>query len=252
MSALVVIPARKGSKRFPGKNQKHVDGPSMVARAIMAAREAGKLVIDIVVSTDDSVVARQAEMMGVKSIGRPRELATDTAAIDDVARWAYREWYENGCGHPLDDNNLPPHIVCIIQPNCPVWKPGTIREMLAIMLVEDDLTGCMSAHPVREQPYWMLEEDEEGYAQFHIDGPEPRPFRAQDMKPAYRADGQVVAVDVGTLFATEGRSGAYRYLGDRIKLFKREAIYGIDVDEPFDLEVATAAVRWLKSDGEGN
>jgi len=252
VSALVIIPARKGSKRFPGKNRCFVGEQSMLRRAIMAAREGGTLIRDIIVTTDDSVVAEMASALGVLAYGRPRELANDEASLDDVARWAYSQWCSDHCTHPLEGGDIAPEIVCIIQPNCPVWKSGTVLGILSTMMVEDELTACATAHPVREQPYWMLEESEEGLAHFHIDGPEVRGFRAQEMPPAFRLDGQVVAVASDTLFRTDGVKGAYEYMGDKIGLYKREWIYGIDVDEPFDRVMAEAAVKWLEKNGEGS
>ncbi|MEU6124277.1 N-acylneuraminate cytidylyltransferase [Streptomyces sp. NPDC047123] len=78
---LAVIPARGGSKGVPAKNLAPVGGVPLVARAIRACR-AARLVTDVVVSTDDHVIAEAARAAGADVVLRPAAIAGDTATSE--------------------------------------------------------------------------------------------------------------------------------------------------------------------------
>jgi len=67
----------------------------------------------------------------------------------------------------------------------------------------------------------------------------PKKYRRQDYtKPLYVADGAVIAMKKDVLMKTEGMTGAHVYLGNDIRGVVEEPEYAIEVDEPFDLNVA--------------
>ena len=90
MRALIVIPARGGSKRLPRKNLLAVGGVSLVARAVVAAREFATSVrhcsVNIIVDTDSHEIAEEGRRWGAAvPFLRPRELAGEaTPTIDNV------------------------------------------------------------------------------------------------------------------------------------------------------------------------
>ena len=78
MTALVLIPARGGSKGVPGKNLTRVGWVPLVARAVRAALASG--VGAVAVSTDDDAIAAAAEAAGAGVVRRPAELSGDAAS----------------------------------------------------------------------------------------------------------------------------------------------------------------------------
>ena len=81
--ALVLIPARGGSKGIPGKNLQQVGGVPLVCRSIRAAK-ASNGVGRVVVSTDDDAIAEAAAAEGAGVIRRPAAIAGDTASSESA------------------------------------------------------------------------------------------------------------------------------------------------------------------------
>lgn len=82
---LTIIPARKNSKRLPGKNVKLFNGLPLIEHTIKLANNLPKD-YDVVVSTDDPTIQEIAEKYErINFFLRPDELATDESpAIDYV------------------------------------------------------------------------------------------------------------------------------------------------------------------------
>jgi N-acetylneuraminate synthase/N,N'-diacetyllegionaminate synthase len=91
MRLLILVPAKARSRGLPGKNLLRVGGMSLVARAVHAAREfrreAGLREALLLVDTDSSEIAREAEEWGAQALWlRPPELAGDDTPTIDVVR----------------------------------------------------------------------------------------------------------------------------------------------------------------------
>lgn len=80
---LVVIPARKGSKRLPGKNYKQLNGKPLIAYSIEYALE-NVSVEDILVSTDDPEIVKVANKYQVMVLDRPARLSQDDTSTAEV------------------------------------------------------------------------------------------------------------------------------------------------------------------------
>ncbi len=91
MRTLIVIPARYGSTRFPGKPLEKLDGRPMVLCVADAAREACKALekAEFVVATDDDRIRETCAAEGVHTVMTPSHLPSGTdrtlAAYDALA-----------------------------------------------------------------------------------------------------------------------------------------------------------------------
>ena len=91
----VVIPARGGSKRIPGKNTRLLAGIPVLERTIAIAR-ASKVGGHIFVSTDSAEIATLARSLGVQVIDRPNDLADDHTPLLPVIKHALAHLHELG------------------------------------------------------------------------------------------------------------------------------------------------------------
>ncbi len=116
-TVLGVIPARGGSKRFPGKNIAQFRGRPLIAWTILAAQKS-RFIDTLICSTDHIDIELVALVHGCKVIRRPLELATDTAKSEDVLR------------HAL--SLLPHDYVVLLQPTSPLRTTEDIDACLSM------------------------------------------------------------------------------------------------------------------------
>jgi 3-deoxy-manno-octulosonate cytidylyltransferase (CMP-KDO synthetase) len=81
--ALIVIPARYGSTRFPGKPLALLAGKSMLERMVSLARDAARQVADteVVVATDDARIQTCAEALAVNCVMTPTDCPTGSDRV---------------------------------------------------------------------------------------------------------------------------------------------------------------------------
>lgn len=86
-SDLVVIPARYGSTRLPGKPLLKIAGRTLLERVVANARRAAQMVgdCDLVVATDDERIADHAAEIGVRVIMTDRSLTSGSARAHAAA-----------------------------------------------------------------------------------------------------------------------------------------------------------------------
>jgi N-acylneuraminate cytidylyltransferase len=100
VNRVAIIPARGGSKRIPRKNIREFCGKPMIAWSIEAAKESGCF-DRVIVSTDDSEIAKVAKFCGAEvPFMRPAALSDDYAGTLPVIRHAV-DWL-NQNGEPVD------------------------------------------------------------------------------------------------------------------------------------------------------
>lgn len=85
---LCLIPARGGSKTVRRKNLRTVGGRTLVQIAVDACKPYGRTVV----STDDDDIAAVARMCGAEVWGRPDQLASDEATVDDLVTFTRLQW----------------------------------------------------------------------------------------------------------------------------------------------------------------
>lgn len=141
-NTLVLIPARGGSKRLPGKNLKLLAGKPLIAHTIEAALEADLGLV--VVSTDDPAIAQESRKFGAQvPFLRPPELASDTALSIDVAI------------HCLSVLNGKYETIVFLQPTSPLRKVEDIIRAMSIY-EEHQPEAVVSVCESRLRPEWLF------------------------------------------------------------------------------------------------
>lgn len=95
MRFVTIIPARGGSKRFPGKNIYNFIGKPLIAHSIDYSKECDKI-RGTYVSTDDEQIKRISLQYGAEVIDRPVELGSDYATSADVMKNAAVQLLDHG------------------------------------------------------------------------------------------------------------------------------------------------------------
>jgi pseudaminic acid cytidylyltransferase len=109
--SIAIIPARKGSKRIPGKNIKLFYGKPIIYYAIKKAEESG-LFSKILVTTDSKKIANISKKFGASvEFIRPKYLSNDKAGTIQVISHAVNY---------LRKKNLFYNYVCCIYPATPL------------------------------------------------------------------------------------------------------------------------------------
>lgn len=116
-NVLAVIPARKGSKRFPGKNTALFQGIPLVTNTIRIAKAAG--IGKILVTTNDDDVTSIAKSEWVRCLERPDYLCTEDATTEDAVEHAVR----CAAGEEID-------TICLMQVTSPMLHHTTLRTAL--------------------------------------------------------------------------------------------------------------------------
>jgi CMP-N-acetylneuraminic acid synthetase len=236
-SVLVVVPARGGSKGLPRKNARLLGGKPLVAHAVEAGRAAG-LVDRVLCSTDDPEIAAMARAAGAQvPFLRPAELAQDTT----------EDWpvFAHALGWLDEHERWRPDIVVNLRPSTPLRRPRLVDDAIRVLL-EARVDSVKSVCLARQHPHkmWRLEDG----------GPVMRPyletpFRLErgpdvsraELEPVYWQTGHVDVTWRATIFEQK------TLIGRRVAGLVVEPELSIDIDGPFELELAELLLQRLPS-----
>lgn len=118
MKRIAIIPARGGSKRFPGKNLATLNGASLLEHSIRYAQVNSGLIDKILVSSDDEDILNHALQLGADILKRPEELSGDTVSTAAVLQHVLAEQEET-----FDD-------VILLQPTNPLRPTELLQQGL--------------------------------------------------------------------------------------------------------------------------
>ncbi len=225
MNALVIIPARGGSKGIPHKNIKPLNGKPLIEYAIDVARQ---LVPDelICVSTDDHNIKKVVEDYGLKvPFIRPDYLATDTAGTYEVLLHAL-DYYESQ-GYQFDN-------VILLQTTSPFRNANHVKE--AIDLYTPDVDMVVSVKEVVANPYYnCFEENEDGF--LRVSKGDGKLVRRQDAPKAWEYNGAIYVINPDSL--KKSPLGLFK---KRIK-YVMDEVHSIDLDTMFDWTLAELVIK---------
>lgn len=230
---LGLIPARGGSKRVPRKNLLPVAGKPLLAWTIDAARAARRL-DHLILSTDDEEIAALGRRQGVDvPFMRPPRLASDTATGHDVVVHAVSTLAERGEHYDF---------VVVLQPTSPLRSHQDIDDAITLLLDKNAdavVSVCLTDHP----PEWSNTlPDDLSMRDFFRPG--VRNVRSQDLPANYRLNGAIYIHRCAHLL----RDGIHD-MDEETFAYVMPRLRSIDIDEPFDLEIAELLLQ--RHAGEG-
>ncbi len=218
MRILALITARAGSKRLPGKNIKLLGGKPLIVWSIDVVKNIPEI-CDILVSTDDGVIAEVARSAGASVPWlRPADLANDTASSADVALHAL-DWYERENGK-VDG-------LLLLQPTSPFRTRETVLRGITIFM-ENQGSPVISLSPAESHPMWCFRVNDQVMQPFINDGSDLN-LRSQDLTPAYVINGAFYLVAPDRL-----RVSKSFYDKDTVPLLMDEPKESIDIDTEWD------------------
>lgn len=219
---LGIIPARGGSKGIPDKNTFPLKGRPLIGYTIEAAK-GSRLLDDFFVSTDSEVIARVSRAEGAQvPFMRPKELAQDDTPTAAVLQHAVK-WYE-------EKHCLNVTAVVTLQPTTPLRLASDIDGAISLFVNNpeaDSLITCYEA--VATHPRYMYTREDERVIPLRK---ERSLLGRQEFEPVYVRNGAVY-ITCRDLIMEEGRIMGDKPLG---YIMPRER--SVNIDEPFDLELA--------------
>jgi N-acylneuraminate cytidylyltransferase len=225
MSVVAIIPARGGSKRFPGKNVKEFLGKPLIAHSIEYALGFSK--IDAVyVSTDDVTIRKVALACKAITLDRPAHLASDESPTAATVQFHCEEW---------DRKGLLPDWVVLLQPTNPIRPFGLLEHAFGI-LEQSHRSSLVTFSPLHRK-FGLITDGHfmpENYALGQ---------RMQDITPRYFENGLLYIVR-----GTEALKGDL-FGKDPYPMILEGPETLIDIDEPQDLVFAETLCKSLKING---
>ncbi|MFJ2215826.1 cytidylyltransferase domain-containing protein [Streptomyces sp. NPDC101062] len=222
MTVLAVIPARGGSKGVPAKNLAAVGGVPLVVRAVRACL-AARRVTDIVVSTDDALIAEAARTAGAEVVLRPAAIAGDTATSEDAVLHAMDAY-----GATRGQGATDPEVVLLVQCTSPFLTAEDLDGVTGAV-TEDGADTALTVAPThgfvwRQDGAGRTEPD--GYGVNHDKANRPR---RQDRPQEYLETGAAYAMR-----ADGFRTARHRFFG-RTALVPTDPARVLEIDDPHDL-----------------
>ncbi len=229
MKILHIIPARSGSKGLPGKNILPIAGKPMIAWSIEAAMKA-KLKGDIIVSTDDFLIADVAKKFGAQvPFIRPSQFASDTSSTMDVVF------------HAIDflrEQNKFYDLVSILQPTSPLRTSSDVDQAIITML-KKNAKAVVGLTPCDHHPFWSNEIPDSGSLKGFLRS-EVMNKNRQQLPPYFRINGAIYIGEFEYIKKTQS------FIGQETTSYIMPEEKSVDIDTEKDLVVAEYYFRKLK------
>jgi CMP-N,N'-diacetyllegionaminic acid synthase len=232
----ILIPARAGSKRCPGKNTRMLGGKPLIAWTIEAAKAAD--VYKIIISSDDKAIWPIARDYEVDLHVRKPEHATDDACdfgwVYDLRRMIDTPYF------------------AILRPTSPFRTASTIRRALAMLVGSKAhsvraVERVIHPHPAK---MWTFEKGTH-YMQpvlrgCHADGTPYHSAPSQSLPAVYMQNASLEMAQTWVIEGTKTISGYH------VAPFLTDGVEGFDVNTPEDFERAERIVAEQEEPGYGH
>ena len=230
MRGVCIIPARGGSKRLPRKNIADFLGRPILTHTVDAARESG-VFERVVVSTEDPEIGDVARAAGAEIHERTHGLAGDTARLVDVCLAFLDD--EERAGRRWD------YFACLLA-TAPMRNADDVKRARA--LIEPgvcDFAMAVTTYPL--PPLQALRTNEAGFLRPMF--PDMINLRSQET-PALFVDNGSTYIALVSAFREERT-----FYGSRLRGHVMPRERSVDIDEPFDLELARMLAQKLAQGG---
>lgn len=223
MTILALIPARGGSKGVPHKNIRKIGDISLIRRAVNSVKESG-VADHILVSSDDELILKEAGDAGAEiPFVRPKELATDTAAMVPVIKHALFE-YEKVLGKKID-------TLLFLEATVPFRKSKTIIDAIE-RYNQGDCNSVITVCPLERKPQNIFKKKEKKFLERYIEAPKEKYTRRQDMNHLCRLSSVVYVVNRDKFFEKES------LIVEPVGYVDSTDVESINIDEELDFLLA--------------
>lgn len=223
---LVVVPARGGSKRIPGKNIKKICDQPMIYWPLMVLNRIFHP-SNILVSTDSNEIKNSVEAKGLSvPFIRPEYLSDDFTGTTEVVMHAL-EWYEKHVG-TVD-------YVLTVYPTSILLMENDLKIAMNTLLEDEKCDSVMSAARFPVPPQWAIYNNSLNYAEMI----EPKNFhmRSQDLKECFYDAAQFYLSKASAI-----RKGA-TLISSNVKLHILHQNNVVDIDTIEDFEIAEGKLK---------
>jgi CMP-N,N'-diacetyllegionaminic acid synthase len=231
MRVLGLITARGGSKSIPKKNIALAGGRPLLAYSAEASLGC-RHITRTVLSTDCPEIAAVGRECGVEvPFLRPEEFSSDKANSLCVAVHAV-EWL-------AENEHWRPDYLVLLQPTSPLRTSTHLDEAVGLLLDSGaDTVVSVTEVPHRFTPYSVMKLEGDRLVDFW-EGPLPFDRYHRQSQPAlYGRNGPaVLACRTGVLSERDS------FYGERVLPYVMAGEHSLDVDTPFDLEMADWLLR---------
>jgi CMP-N,N'-diacetyllegionaminic acid synthase len=218
-SLLIIVPARGGSRRLPGKNRKMLAGKSLLARTADVINEAS-LGAPVLLTTDDEQTAADGKKFGwMVPFLRPGELATDESPTIDAVIHAL-DWYRDQ-GRGAD-----PASIMVLQPTSALRGARCLTVAYELLRTRADVDSIVAMTAIDLPVNHMYLCGKDGLAS---------PVLNDNRKPVYVPNGALY------LARTSAVRGARSLYTSKLLPIVIDKLRAIDIDTDIDWRLAEAA-----------
>ena len=221
--AIIIIPARGGSKRIKNKNLKLLSGKPLIEHTILHALNSN-FSSEIYVSTDSRSIKDICNKYPINIVERPKTISSDSASSEDALL------------HTLDilkkKNKYDPKYVIFLQCSSPFRSKNDINNAYK-KIISDNSDSLLS---VVESKKFLWSVDKSGgnkAINYDIDNRK----REQDINDTYEENGSIYICKTKNLRKYNNR------LSGKISIYKMDFWSTLQIDEIHDFELA----NWVSS-----
>ena len=228
---LAIIPARNGSKRFPGKNLFPLLGEPLLSYPIRAAKQT-RLIDRILVSTDDPEISLAAKSYGADvPFLRPPEMAKDNSPVIDAIVFTLQKLKEI--------EYYKPDYIVLLQPVNPLINKDQIEKAINLVL-KHKADSVISITPVdtTSHPYNLRTVNDDGFVNFWLN----------DLHYSYIGKRKPEFYKIANLIVSsyETIMEEHKFEGKRNYPLIVDSLSAHDIDYKHDLELIEAYLKYAK------
>jgi CMP-N,N'-diacetyllegionaminic acid synthase len=219
-----IVPARSGSRGLPHKNVRPVAGKELIGYSIEFAKS---LPVDRVFCSTDSdhyaTIARSfgAEVPFLRSPAAAQDASMEEDILDDL--------YSSFDAHGIQ----PPTLFVWLRPTFPFRDRHAVCTCIERMTANPGLSACRVV--IEADP--RLYKDDDGFLVPTFPANGRSMIRRQEFCPHFR----VFNTDV---FRGIPRNAGPAFLGSRVQYIVAPKICGVDIDDDWDLQLASALIEY--------
>ena len=236
MEILAIIPARGGSKGFPGKNIFPLKGHPLIAYSVAAAISSPSITRTIC-TTDSEEIAEVARQYGAETpFLRPSDISGDVST--DLESFTHAlEWLQEIEGYR-------PDIVVQLRPTSPLRTVAMVESGISLLTENPDIDSVRAVSEPDHTPYkmWTLDSSNTMTPLLKLqNNAEPYNTQRQLLPEIFAQTGSLEVIRTDTILKKKSRTGSL------IKGLVIDSKFFIDIDTKESLMLAELIIDTIQA-----